>query len=414
MLKVIFSDFEKYLLINLGSARQEIKAAVCWLTNPKLFNLLLERKQAGVAVEIILSDDRINFSNPEVSFQNLIEAGGVIRVSRYPHLMHHKFCIIDQRLLFTGSYNWTRNAENNNLENMILTTEKTLVDPFLEAFADIQRKTEMVVNVSGTKFHDYTYTLQEAQSHNAETSITVNSSDEPTPTEEYLVPFFQEEVSEEMLQLLNEAELAYRAGEYSRSMDLCEKVRAKNSNIAETYVIMASVEWRKNNYEKQVEFAKRAKSLDPGNLEAYNLLGIGYARLTMMEQSISHYDTCLKNDPDNYTVLLNRAVSFIQVETNDSTRPESKRYFKEKANIDLEKIIELTGRLEDENRDYYRLYYIRGLAKYHLGLLIQAKPDLLKALALFEKTPPEGRDIHDKREAKDALKDIEYLKKTGH
>ena len=37
--------------------------------------------------------------------------------------MHHKFCIIDNNILFNGSYNWTYYAENRNRENLILFTE---------------------------------------------------------------------------------------------------------------------------------------------------------------------------------------------------------------------------------------------------------------------------------------------------
>ena len=31
--------------------------------------------------------------------------------------MHHKFCVIDNQKVITGSYNWSDNAENKNDEN---------------------------------------------------------------------------------------------------------------------------------------------------------------------------------------------------------------------------------------------------------------------------------------------------------
>jgi phosphatidylserine/phosphatidylglycerophosphate/cardiolipin synthase-like enzyme len=35
-------------------------------------------------------------------------------------LMHQKFAIIDRRIVFTGSYNWTQAADSFNDENLLL------------------------------------------------------------------------------------------------------------------------------------------------------------------------------------------------------------------------------------------------------------------------------------------------------
>ena len=33
-------------------------------------------------------------------------------------IMHDKLCIIDNQVVLTGSYNWSDNAENRNVENV--------------------------------------------------------------------------------------------------------------------------------------------------------------------------------------------------------------------------------------------------------------------------------------------------------
>jgi len=38
-------------------------------------------------------------------------------------IMHHKFCIIDNQIVFTGCFNWTNNAENKNNENIQITID---------------------------------------------------------------------------------------------------------------------------------------------------------------------------------------------------------------------------------------------------------------------------------------------------
>jgi tetratricopeptide (TPR) repeat protein len=380
------------------------------LTNPRLFELLLERKRAGVSVEIILADDRMNFSNPNVSFQTLIEADGIVRVSRFPRLMHHKFCIIDQRLLFTGSYNWTKNAESHNLENVILTTDKNLIHQFLAAFEDLQKITEKVTQVNSIDLHDYV----SIEEKNRETGsiLTTEPADQTHPTEPTPIEFSPSEITEEVLDLLEKAELAYLTGKHTAAMEICERILHINPTIAQTWIIMASVKWRQNKFSEQVQFAEKAKDLAPDNMEAYNLLGIGYAHQKKESQSIKHYEICLKNNPDDYVVLRNRALSYIQIELSNTTPANLRKQYKEKADRDLNTVIALTNQYESEHQSNYLLYYIRGIAKYELNKLIQAKPDLDKALQLYESTAIQHRDIHEQREIKSALKDIaNYLKK---
>lgn len=48
--------------------------------------------------------------------------------------MHHKFVVMDSRLLITGSLNWTLTAVQSNMENIIITEEPDLVQPFIQEF----------------------------------------------------------------------------------------------------------------------------------------------------------------------------------------------------------------------------------------------------------------------------------------
>jgi len=38
---------------------------------------------------------------------------------RHAGIMHNKIAIIDGRILFTGSYNWSQSAEETNQENLL-------------------------------------------------------------------------------------------------------------------------------------------------------------------------------------------------------------------------------------------------------------------------------------------------------
>lgn len=48
--------------------------------------------------------------------------------------MHHKFAVVDGRRLITGSLNWTLTAVQGNMENVLITEERDLVQPFIKEF----------------------------------------------------------------------------------------------------------------------------------------------------------------------------------------------------------------------------------------------------------------------------------------
>ena len=107
----------------LFKAQKNIKIAVAWFTNDLLFQPLLMKLQTGVSVEIILNKDEINDSEDnEVDFDEFVKLGGILRWNTAKQLLHDKFCIIDENVVITGSYNWTNKAEYNR-ENISVFTQ---------------------------------------------------------------------------------------------------------------------------------------------------------------------------------------------------------------------------------------------------------------------------------------------------
>lgn len=117
-----------HIVREMGQAQNEILVAVYAFTNDEIAQVLVQARKRGVKVQVVLDQlfDREN-KNSKGSFlsQNGVP---VRRVSgsprgngdRDPGLMHQKFAVIDRRVLFTGSYNWTVSAEKLNDENLLL------------------------------------------------------------------------------------------------------------------------------------------------------------------------------------------------------------------------------------------------------------------------------------------------------
>ena len=64
---------------------------------------------------------------------------GWVRVTTHPSvdlggIMHNKFMIIDGKLLFTGSYNWSGSAETSNYENALFLTGATTIQKYQTEF----------------------------------------------------------------------------------------------------------------------------------------------------------------------------------------------------------------------------------------------------------------------------------------
>jgi hypothetical protein len=407
MTTALFSDIEKTLLANIKKTASNVKIAVAWFTNPKLYDVLYDLVNAGKTVELILADDVINFTNKKLCFQSLIDKGVEIRISRFPNLMHHKFCLIDERLLISGSYNWTVSAEVNNHENAILSNELNLVSQFNAEFDSLKKATEQLTLISTAQLNSYFSKKETAEEAQLLTITTAPRENTDNPEQEKVQ---SNEVSEEIEQLLGKADLFYLQGKHQSAIDLCLEIIGKQTDLAEAFELIAASKWRQKKYKEQIEFAQKAVGLDNKYYPAYNTLAIGYAHIRNAQKSIENYQVCITAEPEQYVYYRNRAVSFRELETDPSIPKSLRNQFTKKANADLIKVIELTNKLEPTDNSY-KLYFSRGVANLILNKLHQAKFDLLKAKELYEKSDKMEQDIHEYREIKQALNDIERIQK---
>lgn len=137
--KVYFSDILRHLQNELSLSTQSIKIAVSWFTNYALFKHIKELAQKGMNVQLIINNDSVNNGGYCLNFNELIEAGVHISLVEYPHLLHHKFCIIDDKVVINGSYNWTRFSENNYENIVIFRNNDAICDAFDEEFENMLR-----------------------------------------------------------------------------------------------------------------------------------------------------------------------------------------------------------------------------------------------------------------------------------
>ena len=136
------TDILRHLQNELSIAERSIKVAVSWFTNYALFKQIKEFAQKGLDIHLIINNDSVNNGGYCLDFNELIEAGVHLSLVEYPHLIHHKFCIIDNKVVINGSYNWTRFSGNNYENIMIFRNNDYVTSSFNEEFEKMLQKAE--------------------------------------------------------------------------------------------------------------------------------------------------------------------------------------------------------------------------------------------------------------------------------
>lgn len=157
MIQAHFSQIRSTLTKYIEDSTSEICIAVAWFTHRDLFHSILSALDRKVKVSIILIDDIINRGPNGLDFATYIEKGGTIRfMSMRALLMHNKFCVFDNQVLITGSYNWTYSAETRNAENIIITDDINVCYAFNSQFSKLWRDLPEVEQFSHIEFKDIT------------------------------------------------------------------------------------------------------------------------------------------------------------------------------------------------------------------------------------------------------------------
>nr|XP_028562772.1 mitochondrial cardiolipin hydrolase [Podarcis muralis] len=123
------------LLARVLSARRSLDLCVFAFSNPQLGRAVCLLHQRGVHVRVVTDTDYMALKGSRIG--ELRRAGIQVRHDQDSGYMHHKFAIIDKKMLITGSLNWTTQAIQNNRENLLVVEDRDCVNLFLAEFERI-------------------------------------------------------------------------------------------------------------------------------------------------------------------------------------------------------------------------------------------------------------------------------------
>ena len=126
---------QKAIIKNINQAEAFINIAMYIFTDREIALPLVKARERGVKVRLYLDKDQVEYQYSQSRF--LVQKGINTRISSNKYIMHNKFAIIDNRILLTGSYNWTFSANNRNDENLMVIDDPELIEIFQNQFVNL-------------------------------------------------------------------------------------------------------------------------------------------------------------------------------------------------------------------------------------------------------------------------------------
>lgn len=142
MKNAYFSNIRDEIISALSLAKKHVRIAMAWFTNNELMDVLVELIRKGIQIDLILLDDDINHALGADFNKFKQEGGNLYLYSKDYKFMHNKYCVIDNCLVITGSYNWTDYAECRNCENIIVSDDSSLVELYKSDFNILREESE--------------------------------------------------------------------------------------------------------------------------------------------------------------------------------------------------------------------------------------------------------------------------------
>ncbi|NJO06231.1 MAG: DUF1669 domain-containing protein [Chloroflexaceae bacterium] len=116
----------------IAGAQQSVRFLAFSYTSDPIGEAMLERHDVGIEVRGVF--EKRNAEGLGSEYPALLDAGVDVLRDGNCYTMHHKFIVIDERTVITGSYNFSDRAENTNDENLVIIDSPAIAAQYLEEF----------------------------------------------------------------------------------------------------------------------------------------------------------------------------------------------------------------------------------------------------------------------------------------
>ena len=113
-------------------AKTEILVQAYSFTSQPIAEALVNAYKRNIKVEIILDKSQLTAKSSMLSY--VASAGIPTYIDSKHAIAHNKIMIIDRKTVITGSFNFTKSAEEKNAENLIILPSKELAKEYISNF----------------------------------------------------------------------------------------------------------------------------------------------------------------------------------------------------------------------------------------------------------------------------------------
>ena len=125
-----------HLIEKIDSATSNIDIAIYSFTHDEIADALIRASERGIKVRVL--EDFTQSQNRYSEDERLVKNGVEVKtVKKSGGIMHNKFIIVDDALVGTGSFNYSRNADESNDENLVFLSDAKTVKKYLEEFEEL-------------------------------------------------------------------------------------------------------------------------------------------------------------------------------------------------------------------------------------------------------------------------------------
>jgi phosphatidylserine/phosphatidylglycerophosphate/cardiolipin synthase-like enzyme len=138
------SNCEQALVGAIDSAREEVLVAIYSLTRRTISASLVRAVQRGVKVAVRYDEKSADEGHDMPETIAFLKRRGIrcepVGYGDSRARMHHKFTVVDQKVVLTGSYNYTTAATEQNRENLVVIESVAVAAAYVAEFGNLRSR----------------------------------------------------------------------------------------------------------------------------------------------------------------------------------------------------------------------------------------------------------------------------------
>lgn len=125
-------DCTGLIVHEVEQARREVLVQAYSFTSPQIAKALADARRRGVDVRVILDQSQAGQKKSQIAADTLVIAKVPVLIDDAHAIAHNKVMVLDRRRVVTGSFNFTKAAQDRNAENVVILAGEDVAGRYVE------------------------------------------------------------------------------------------------------------------------------------------------------------------------------------------------------------------------------------------------------------------------------------------